>query len=385
MTVERPLLDPRSAEPAEAFRGLLVAAAHDGFRGWDPYDALTSPLLRTLARTPLMERAFLQGLKRSPVNVRPLLGVRRLAHTKGLALFLSASRRAPVMARPEDLDVDGLATILAERASTHGDGLAWGYDFDVATRWGVYAAREPNAVATAFVAQALLDAGGEHAILARDAMRFACSNLFRHDGTDGYFAYTRASRVPIHNASLLLVGVGARCLSDEDEGWEICRSALNHALRHQRPDGSWPYGEWPGLDWVDGFHTGYVLQALAEWQLRWPEARIDDAIKRGADFYAARLIDPDGAPRATIQQRLPIESHAAGTAISTFARLSRLDREYLHVSRHVLDFALDRLRRTDARFIYRIERRWRVPTPYIRWSDGHMALGLADFLEQVDG
>ena len=65
--------------------------------GFDPYDALNSELF---ARTPLAKSriarlAFTQFLKRSPVNLRPLLRVRPQQDPKALALFLmSYARRA---------------------------------------------------------------------------------------------------------------------------------------------------------------------------------------------------------------------------------------------------------------------------------------------------
>ena len=40
------------------------------------------------------------------------------------------------------------------------------------------------------------------------------------------------------------------------------RSAVDYTVTRQRSDGAWPYGEAPGLSWIDGFHTGYVLDCL---------------------------------------------------------------------------------------------------------------------------
>ena len=60
--------------------------------GFDPYDALNSELF---ARTPMADSrvarlALTQLLKRSPVNVRSLLGVRPQPDPKATALFVSA-------------------------------------------------------------------------------------------------------------------------------------------------------------------------------------------------------------------------------------------------------------------------------------------------------
>ncbi len=60
--------------------------------GFDPYDALNS---ERFARTPMAKSAvarlvFTQALKRSPVDVRPLLGIPPQQDPKATALFVTA-------------------------------------------------------------------------------------------------------------------------------------------------------------------------------------------------------------------------------------------------------------------------------------------------------
>jgi hypothetical protein len=343
-----------------AARRLSDALEREDFEGRDPYDALSSPVLRRVARGRLARGAAIQALRRSPVDVRVLLGVSKRRHAKGLALCISAYAR---LARLEpDGPWAGLARSLAEdlagRASPEG---GFGYDFDVQTRWGYYRAGEPNAVVTSFAGHALLDAG-----LADPAWRavdWALSRLPVEADGGTFFAYHEGSLVPIHNASLLVASLAARA-GRADEA----RAAVAFTVERQRPDGSWPYGEAPGLEWVDGYHTMYVLDALAGWEA--------EAVERGLRLYLERLIDPDGAPRATLDSRYPLEAHAAGTAIGGLAGLGQLE-----ASGRVLDWTLRTLARPDGRFAFRQGRVLRNRTAYIRWNDGHVLLGLARYLE----
>src|SRR6266567_5697814 len=60
--------------------------------GYDPYDALNSRILQKL---PLVDSKWVRltlvhGLKRSPINLRPLLLVPKTHNPKGLAISLSA-------------------------------------------------------------------------------------------------------------------------------------------------------------------------------------------------------------------------------------------------------------------------------------------------------
>src|SRR5439155_5603810 len=60
--------------------------------GYDPYDALNSKLFNALPflQFALPRLVFTQALKRSPINLRPLLLVPETQNPKGLALFLAA-------------------------------------------------------------------------------------------------------------------------------------------------------------------------------------------------------------------------------------------------------------------------------------------------------
>jgi len=63
--------------------------------------------------------------------------------------------------------------------------------------------------------------------------------------------------------------------------------ALETSLAAQRSDGSWNYAEGQHGDWVDNFHTGYVLECLAEHRrrrLRIAQCRVD-----GLDLDLQRL------------------------------------------------------------------------------------------------
>src|SRR4051794_15825566 len=80
-----------------AIDDLIRAWEAEAWESWDPFDALASPLLRRLPNgRPLPRQLAIQGVKRSPVNLRPILRIPRLRHIKGLALVVSAMARMHV-------------------------------------------------------------------------------------------------------------------------------------------------------------------------------------------------------------------------------------------------------------------------------------------------
>lgn len=375
---------PEAGEAWAAAESLSAAVERGNFVGWDPYDALASPALRAVGRTPVLRQVAIQGVKAVPFNPRRLLGVPATENSKALALFVSAYARLARL-EPEGRFA-GVALALAERlegrALPTGEGSAgWGYPFDVQTRWGYYPRTRPNAVATSFAAHALMDVEaiappGRFAAAVDAALEYAGSRLLVEEGEDAFFAYYQGSRAPIHNASLLVASVYARRGRGAD-----ALPALRYTLARQRPDGSWPYGEESGVEWVDGYHTAFILWSLG----RAIEAGADpDASSRalaGAlDFFLDRLVDPDGAVRASPGSRYPVDIHSCASSVWALADLRSRDTRALAASDRILGWTLANMRRDDGRFAFQKRRLFRASVPYTRWSDGHMLLALSEYL-----
>jgi hypothetical protein len=310
----------------ESGHALRIASAlaerldRDGWRGVDPYDGLASPLARGVPQgMPLLRRAFLQSVRRSPIDLRRVLriGRRRMAAATGLAATASARLASDPRWRARQ---DRLAQMTVERQMGDGPfrGL-WGYEFDVQMRWGAYGAGTPNIVATSFAAHGCLDARA----LDQDRTTSVARGLLRNLWRNAYFAYSPGSAVLIHNANLLGAALAARLAAspalDGELGDDLrgaVDAAVATALRWQRDDGSWPYGEGRSLGWVDGYHTAYILLSLDS---ICSLGVIDDSARRALDrcarFYFNRMFH-GSRPRHYASHRIePSDSNNAATGL----------------------------------------------------------------------
>lgn len=359
-------------------RELVAKAAALDWRGPDPYDGLLHPWPAVLRAGPRRRQIIVQLHARSPIDVRRLY--RRRAHpriAKALGLFAQAALDLDTL-RPDAELRAAARQALALLAGDESAGAAWGYPFDVQTRWSFYPAGSPNVVVTSFAATALAQAGRE---LAEDrfaeradrAARWVLERTFAEQTRA--FSYHEHSDTVIHNANLLAAKLVWSRLGADTRARDAVASAVERSLAAQRPDGSWPYGEGPRLEWNDSFHTGFVLGSLVA--LRELDGAVDDALRRGARFYAQRFFGPGGEARLWPDRPYPEDAHAAGTGLSTLAALSALelvDRELLErVSERVLSSTV-----IDGRAVWRRGRRLTIRIPYLRWCDAHVAAGLAD-------
>jgi len=72
---------------------------------------------------------------------------------------------------------------------------------------------------------------------------------------------------------------------------------LRFVIESQNPDGSWPYATDGKRDFIDHFHTCFVMKALAKIEALTGDSEVTRAIERGADFYIRNLFDERGVPK----------------------------------------------------------------------------------------
>ena len=282
-----------------------------------------------------------------------------------------------------DLARDALRTLFDD--TTCGED-AWGYPWDTQTRWSHYPGGSPNVVATAFSANALAEAAvtfDEPAWRARAerAARWVACELFLPE--EGYFAYHGHSDRLVHNANLLGAALVHELAPEAPGAPEAVRIATARTLDAQRDDGTWPYGEAAGLEWVDGFHTGYVLDSLC--RLEGVDPRIPSAIERGARVYMSDFFDSEGRARLWRGKRYPEDSHSAGTGMTVLTRLAQRDLVPTETVSRVAQYTLMDMMHRNCHAIFRRQRWGTTRVFYIRWCDAPVALGLASAAALLEG
>jgi hypothetical protein len=377
-------------EPAIA--KLLAYCRANDWAGHDPYDALNSGIFTALpfldSRIPRL--VLTQALKRSPVNLRPLLLVPRTQNPKALALFLSALLRLRGQRRTEgvDADIEYLIERLAALRSPSQPYCCWGYSFPWQTRTVVVPAGAPNLVCTCFVANALLDAwkaGGDARCLemVSSAAAYLTDELYWENGDSAGFSYPMPSvRVPVHNANLLAAALLCRMYAHtrEDRFLAPALRVARYSAGRQRPDGSWYYGEAPSQRWIDNFHTGYNLCALDSITRYAETAEFAAHLRRGFTFYRANFFREDGVVKYFHNRTYPIDIHCVAQSIITLATFSSADN--LAMAQTVLAWALKHMWQERGFFYYRVLRPCTVRISYMRWSQAWMLLAMVTLLDE---
>lgn len=303
----------RSQRIQHALDRILRWSAAQGYHGWNKHDGLNSPILRAMLGWGKWPRLVaIQGVMRFPVNLRPWLLVPKVYNPKGLALFVQAwldryrvEGDAAHLAEAERL----LALLLEIRSPGAWGGICWGYLYP----WrdpGFYApANTPNAVVTAFVSEAFLDAyriTGDVAYLATvgAALGFFFKDLavLKDEPEElclGDMPLPMTMRVM--DVSILIGAVAAQygALAGDDRYSRDAYRLTHYGVLRQTAQGAWFYRDPPGDSRIrhDNYHTGFILDTLWRYMESTGDRQWESAYWQGLDFYAERLFNPDGSPR----------------------------------------------------------------------------------------
>jgi hypothetical protein len=363
----------------------------EGYKGYEPHDALNSPFLHWLgSKNRLLGIALLQAFRRSPVNLRSVAGIRKDYNPKGMGLFLASYVRKYQLYGDESYlkVIYSLADWLKANVAKGYSGCCWGYNFDWPNRAFYVEKGVPTIVNTTYIASAFLDEfdcfhDEECLAIGRSACDFILSDLnILEKARTLCFSYTPLDERYVYNASLLGAVLLARVYSYTQESLllESAEKAARFVAHRQSCDGGWTYGESVRDGWVDNFHTGFVLSSLADFMEYSGTDEFMPNLEKGYRFYKESFFLADGTPKYYPHRVYPIDVHSVAQAIITLLRLREIDPEAQSLAYRVASWGIENMQDERGFFHYQIHRLYRIKIPYIRWGQAWMQKALTELL-----
>lgn len=374
---------------------LVAYVERQEYKGYDPYDTLNSVIpFRWFGRWG--EVIATQVQKRNPINIRPLLGIRKGYNPKAMGLFLHAysllQRRFP------ERDYSGRLRFLFDWLNTNRSpgftNACWGYNFGWSTPKKHLPAFAPTVVATGFVVKGLweyhrLTNDPAAADLLLHAAKFVAQDLPRTDLPDGIsFSYSPFFPDVCYNASLLGAETLARAyaLNCDEEYRRLAIAAAEFVVGRQHPDGHWKYSFEPetGIErsQID-FHQGYVIDSVAYlMQLTGHRpAHWTEAVRKGLRYFHDRQFFPDGRGLWRIPKEYPSEIHNQSQGIISLIRWKELAPETAGLAPVIADWTIRHMQDPKSgHFYYRRYPHHTNRISFIRWSNAWMMLALAELV-----
>jgi hypothetical protein len=195
----------------------------------------------------------------------------------------------------------------------------WGYPFDWVWRGGTIRRQTPLITTTPYVYEAFLQVFEQQP---RDEWKRILESIGRHAAIDikdfrtsetaSSCSYTPSDEGGVVNAAAyraFLLTSASKIFCNKDYR-RIAERNLNFVLENQNADGSWFYAVDGVRDFIDHYHTCFVMKALAKIHALTGHPACLDALSKGVKYYLENLFSEDGlpkpfskAPRLTVYKR----------------------------------------------------------------------------------
>ena len=277
----------------------------------------------------------------------------------------------------------------------------WGYPFDWVWRRGISRKETPLITTTPYCYEAFLQMHrqqphDEWKEILQSIARHALNDLtdFKYSDTANTCSYSPKDEGGVVNASsyrsALLVSA-AKLFGDKTFGGksllETATLNVNFVLETQKPDGSWPYAVDGERDFIDHFHTCFVMKGLAKILAMTGDTRIRDTLELGVDYYLKNLFSEDGmpkpfakAPRRTVYL---CELYDCAECINLCVMLRRQFPQLQAKLDHVVTQILNQWVKRDGSFRSRKLKVGWDNVPMHRWAQSQMFRALAYYLRDT--
>jgi hypothetical protein len=209
---------------------------------------------------------------------------------------------------------------------------------------------------------------------------------FRTSETASSCSYTPYGSGGVINAAAyraFLLTSASQVFSNDDY-WKTAERNLNFVLEAQNPDGSWFYAVDGVRDFVDHYHTCFVMKALAKIHALTRHEACGEALAKGVKYYIESLFAEDGlprpfskAPRLTVYKRELYDcAECINLCLLLRDRFPALETTLEKIVEHILEAWVKR----DGSFRSRLLHLGWDNVPMHRWAQAQMFRSLAFYL-----
>ncbi len=418
------------------------------YRGYSKHDALNSPILSLLSfNKKILRLIFIQAIMRFPINIRPIFFVPRLRNPKGIGLFAHAwfdvayylkksyqeesfygtSKESSILEGKSLLLwlVENVSpwtkvpdevqeTIEINFSKRNGSkrsllkGMGWGYHYPWQDIGFFQPPHFPNRVVSCWIGFAFIrgyELTGDQFFLsvAKEIVRFLIENPKRLMDTETElclsYVPTDDIRIAVMDVSALSSALIAQTAyhikrrenRDVEELFKDAKRLMRFVVNRQTDYGAWYY-TWPASSshiTHDNYHTGIILDALADYMEYTKDFSFIDIYKSGLEFYRKELFIETGAPKWMHDRVYPHDIHGAATGILTFDRAAslfskkgpksneKLSRLYKSQADKILKWTIEHLFHPEGYFYYQKTRFFTKRFNLMRWCNAWMCRALA--------
>jgi hypothetical protein len=384
-----------SSDIKSSLERLQLYIEAEEFKGYDPYDTLLSPIpFHWLTR--YGQAIATQVQKRNPVNIRPLLGIKKEYNPKGMGLLLHGYVLLQQHFPGKDYgnQISAIYKWLRENRSKGFANACWGYNFGWASPEKYLPPFAPTVVATSFIASALYEYfkltndSSAKELLISIADFIVCDLPVTRMENGICYSYSPFIKDCCYNASLLGAETLARVYSitGDTSLKEAAESAVEFVISHQHDDGHWEYK----IDPLTGkerhqvdFHQGYIIDSIRNVMQHTAEQKSNwlHAVEKGLSFYMREQFFASGQSKWRLPKIYPVEIHNQSQGIITFINSEK--EEHKKFASTILQWTINNMQDEKGYFYYRKLKTYTNRISFMRWSNAWMFLAMSKYVSNT--
>jgi rhamnogalacturonyl hydrolase YesR len=362
------------------------------YKSYEPFDGLSSFLRPLTLNNIFAERLLQQFVRQTPVNLRPIIGIKPLESTKGRG-FMAWGYLKQYQRKKQEIYLKKteacLAWLISNKAPGH-DKPCWGNSFDFTSRAGKLPKNEPIIVWTSLIGQTFLDVYEEtgnkkYLTIAEDICKWILDLPREKTDTGTCISYVKFTQSSIHNSNMLGAAMLARTASitNDRNMAKVAKEAIDYSCSRQRGDGSWFYGEGNKTHWIDNFHTGYNLDSLFIFIKYTKDEEYKKNLSNGMNYYINNFFKSDGMPKYYNNRTFPIDIQCASQAIDTLTLLSDVDGKMKVLAEKTIEWTIHNMFDKKGYFYFRKLPIIKNKTPMLHWGQATMYKALTHYMTKV--
>jgi hypothetical protein len=340
--------------------------------------------------------------KRSPLNLRPILGIKKSINPKAFGLFLYSYS---IIKRTSIVDIDNIEDImdyfynwLKDNHNKKYSGIGWGYQYDWPKNDGTITLKNtPNSVVSSFISRGIYEyyktTNNPQALdVLIKTKDFIIENTIRHEDNDGIcLSYTPDKKDLTINSNLLAAEILAYSdhIQGKDEFKDDITKILDFTMNRQNKDGSWFYSFDPITNepkkQID-FHQGYVLESIKRIckLINVDERTYGENIQKGLEFYYFKQFTKEGLSIWRYPKKWPIDIHNQSQGIITFSLFNRYDERYAPFAFKIANLTVKSFQHNNGSFCYQKWPMFYNKISYMRWNNAWMMVALIEVLKMME-
>lgn len=180
-------------------------------------------------------------------------------------------------------------------------------------------------------------------------------------------------------------------VTGREEYISFADKVINYVLDEQNEDGSWFYWgkEQEGENFIDNFHTCFVLENLNLIFQKSRDERIRRTVEKGYAFFISNFINSDYSCKHFYMYPnftgVKVDIRSCAETIYCLTMLSGLFPEAMDAAHRVVMWTIGNMQDPRGYFYFRTYRAYKNKMPYMRWGQGPMFNALTYLYQKTNG